>query len=65
MNKLFTFLQEVRAEIRKISWPKKDEMIGSSIIVFVFVVFFAAVLGVMDGSFATLVQKIIVWSRGL
>ena len=60
----FVFLREVKAEIKKILWPKKDEMIGSVVIVLVFVAFFAVVLGLMDNAFATLIQNIIVWSRG-
>lgn len=65
MNSLLTFFKEVRSEIRKMSWPNQEEMIGSTIIVFVFVAFFAVVFGSMDWLFASSIRKIIMWSRGL
>ena len=47
------FLREVVGEIKKIVWPTRGELIGSSI------VFFAIVLGGMDAGFSALVKKII------
>jgi preprotein translocase subunit SecE len=59
MNKVMTFINEVKAEIRKVTWPGKDELIGTTIIVCVLVVVFAFILGAMDGVSSFLIRKII------
>ena len=59
MNKVMTFVGEVRAEIKKITWPTKDELIGTTIIVCVLVVIFALILGAMDGISSFLIRKIV------
>ncbi len=58
MNKWFRFLNEVKVELGKVTWPKKDELIGSTIIVFILVIFFAIVLGTMDFGFSMLVTRL-------
>ncbi len=59
MNKVMTFINEVRAEIRKITWPTKDELIGTTIIVCILVVVFAFILGGMDAVSSFVIRKII------
>ncbi len=59
MNKVMTFINEVRAEIRKITWPTKDELIGTTIIVCILVVIFAFILGGMDAVSSFVIRKII------
>ena len=56
---LKSFLQEVRVEIKKTTWPSRDELIGSVSIVCILVAAFAVVLGGMDASFSYVIQKII------
>lgn len=58
MNKIVRLLSEVRAELRKVTWPKRDELVSSTIIVFIIVIFFAVLLGAMDFGFSTLIRKI-------
>ena len=41
MNKVFSYFSSVKLEMKKVSWSSKQELIGSTIIVFVF----AAILG--------------------
>jgi preprotein translocase subunit SecE len=53
------FINEVRAEIKKITWPSRDELIGATIIVCILVLIFAAILGGMDALFTVLIKKII------
>lgn len=50
-GKVINFVNEVRAELKKISWPGRDELVGSTIIVCILVVVFAIILGTMDGVF--------------
>ena len=59
MNKVLTFVNEVKAEIKKITWPSRDELVGSTIIVGILVVIFAIILGGMDAFFQILIKKII------
>jgi len=59
MNKLFTFFNEVKGEVKKITWPGRDELVGSVIIVCILVVVFAVILGAMDTTFGFLVKKLI------
>jgi len=59
MNKALSFLREVRFELGKVTWPKKNEMIGSVVIVCLYSVFFAIVLGSMDAVFHAFVRWII------
>jgi len=50
-GKVTGFVNEVFAELKKISWPGRDELIGSTIIVCILVVIFGIILGGMDGLF--------------
>lgn len=45
------YLREVRDEMRKVSWPRKPEVIRYSIVVTATVVFYAAYVGVLDYAF--------------
>ncbi len=42
------FLREVRGEIRKVTWPQKKEIIGSTVVVIVSVGIMAIFLGLVD-----------------
>jgi preprotein translocase subunit SecE len=46
------FLREVVAELRKVIWPTKNQMITYTIVVIVFVAFMVALVGVLDLLFA-------------
>jgi preprotein translocase subunit SecE len=59
MNKVMTFVNEVKAEIKKVTWPGKDELIGTTVIVCILVVAFAFILGAMDGISSFLIRKVI------
>jgi preprotein translocase subunit SecE len=49
------FVREVRAELRKVAWPTKDEVVNSTIIVLVAVIVMGTLIFVMDLSFAKFV----------
>jgi preprotein translocase subunit SecE len=59
MSKILTFVNEVRAELKRVTWPTKDELIGSTIIVCILVIVFAIILGSMDAFFTFLIKKIV------
>jgi len=57
--KIVTFLNEVKSELSKIIWPRRDEVIGASIIVCLLAAFAAILLGCMDFGFGQLIKKLI------
>ena len=48
LQRFRTFLQEVREEIAHVSWPTREELIGSALVVFMGVVLLAAYISVWD-----------------
>jgi len=63
MKKYYTqiniFLSEVRAEIKKVTWPSRKETIGGTTVV-LFAVFIAAIfLGLVDMTLSKIVKMLI------
>ncbi len=50
--RLGRFLREVVAELRKVIWPTRNQMVTYTIVVIVFVAFMVALVGVLDLLFA-------------
>lgn len=55
----WTLMKESRAEIRRVVWPKRDELIQTTIIVLVLVLIFALILWLLDSGLGWLVSSII------
>lgn len=53
------FLKEVRSELRKVTWPQKKEIIGSTAVVIVCVFIIAFFLGLVDLSLQKILSYII------
>jgi len=53
-KKLIKFLREVKLELKKVSWPSRKEISGSTGVVIVSVVIVAFYLGILD----TILQQI-------
>ena len=49
------FLREVRAELRKVAWPTREETINYSIVVLVTIVLMGALIYGLDWLFSTLI----------
>ena len=47
-NKLTNFVKDVRAEFSKVSWPTREDLIGSTGVVLVFSAVFAVFIGMFD-----------------
>jgi preprotein translocase subunit SecE len=52
---LWNFLKQVVAELRKVIWPNRKQMISYTTVVLVFLVFMVALIGGVDLGFAKLV----------
>lgn len=53
-NQTKQFYNDVRAEIKKVNWPKKQELSAATVLVFILVIFIAIYLGITDFIFANL-----------
>ena len=59
VNKIFQYLKDVRTELSKITWPKKEEVIKLTLIVFIFSALVAFYVGGLDLIFTNVLGKII------
>jgi len=48
MKRIIQFFKDSYAELKKVQWPSRDEVASNTKIVFVSVLIFAAVFGVVD-----------------
>ena len=58
MEKIKKFLKEVVAELRKVTWPTKDELVGSTIVTIVVSLIVAIFIGIVDRVLTIAVQGI-------
>ena len=57
-KKLAKFLREVKLELKKVSWPSRREISGSTGVVILNVVFVAVYLGIVDNILQQLMRLI-------
>jgi preprotein translocase subunit SecE len=55
---VWTFLQQVVAELRKVIWPNRKQMINYTAVVLVFLAFMVALIGLVDLGLAKLVMAV-------
>ena len=55
-NKVKSFLYSVRAELKKISWPTRSEIIKSTIIALVAIIVFSIIIGGIDVVFLQILR---------
>jgi preprotein translocase subunit SecE len=58
MKKIILFFQESFAELKKVTWPGRDEVISSTKVVLISTIVIAAVLGLVDFLLVKLVDLI-------
>ncbi len=49
IKKIKDFFKETKLEMYKVTWPSKQDLISSTIVVVVISIFFAVYLGIVDG----------------
>ncbi len=59
MQKLKQFLYEVRVELKKVVFPSKGELLGSTQVVIISVLIMSVFLGVVDLILSRLIQAIL------
>jgi len=57
-KRFFNFLKEVRAEVKKVSWPSRNEVYSTTLVVIIAMVFFGVYLYFMDAIFSWVLLKI-------
>lgn len=58
-EKLSNFIKEVRLEAKKVNWPTRQETIKNTLIVVVFSLGVAMILGLFDFIFTTIIKRIV------
>ena len=59
MNKIITFLREVRVELAKVSWPTRSQTVVYTLVVIGISLFMAAFLGLLDFGFKFIIDKVL------
>ncbi len=58
IKKLIQFLKDVKAELRKVTWPSRKEVVSTTIVVILATIFFGFFLYAMDLIFSWVVKNI-------
>ena len=58
-NKVFSFFSETKQELKKVVWPTRNELTGSTIVVIVTTLILAAFIGVVDLILSQIIHRII------
>lgn len=57
--KVTEFLQQVKAELQKVTWPTRKETYGSTVVVVVLVLMVAVFLWVVDSALSAMIQTLL------
>ena len=57
--RIIEFLKDVRVELKKVSWPARQETVKLTGVVILMSVIVAAFLGLLDFGFVTLLNKLL------
>lgn len=58
MDKISKFLKEVVAELSKVTWPSKDEIISSTIVTIIVSTVVAIFIGIVDQILTAIIKMI-------
>jgi preprotein translocase subunit SecE len=58
-TKVGEFLQQVKAELQKVTWPTRKETYGSTMVVIVLVLIVAVFLWIVDSALSTMIQTLL------
>jgi len=57
--KVAEFLQLVKAELQKVTWPSRKETYGSTVVVIVLVLIVAVFLWIVDSALSTMIKTLL------
>ena len=58
------FVKEVHLELSKVTWPKFNEWVGSTVVVLLLMSFFSIYLGLVDKGLTELFKIVVKWYSG-
>ncbi len=59
INKVGSFITEVRAEMAKVTWPTREELMGSTAVVLMMMLILSTFIGVADFILSFLISRIL------
>ncbi|WP_088044572.1 preprotein translocase subunit SecE [Bacillus sp. EAC] len=59
MGRIGKFFREIKSEMKKVSWPKRKEIVNSTITVLATVIFFVLFFSVIDTGISKLIRLIL------
>ena len=59
LGRMPTFLNEVREELKQVTWPSREELTGSALVVFVGVALLAGFISICDFMLSKAVQLLL------
>ena len=62
MEKIINFLREAYAEMKKVSWPSREQTIQYTVLVIIISVGVAVFLGILDYIFGEFIKNVILHS---
>jgi preprotein translocase subunit SecE len=63
LTHISAFISDVRSEMKKVSWPGKKEVYGTTIVVVAAVFFFGVYLGLIDSMLRFGIDKLFKWAK--
>lgn len=64
MEKFTKFLREVNSELRKVTWPTREELIGSTWVTIIVSLIVAIFIGIVDRTFTAIIKTIFAATGG-
>ena len=60
-EKIVKFLKETKAEMRKVTWPTRDELVESTKIVIIATLVVTLFIGVIDQILTLIIRRLLGW----
>jgi len=58
INQMVTFVRESRDELKKVTWPERDEVTSFTVVVIIAVVIVSIFLGLIDSFLMTIIKTV-------
>ena len=60
-EKIVKFFKETKAEMRKVTWPTRDELVGSTKIVIIATLVVTLFIGLIDQILTLIIRRLLGW----
>lgn len=58
-NRIAKFFRETKAELKKVTWPGKHQLVRNTLIILIFIIITCIILSLCDVAFSALLDKIV------